>query len=182
LIGPDGNVVASNDDAGPATRNSEIVNLTLPEGRYTILATRFALSIGGTEGNYTLSINTTGRVVPTTVPVAGAATPTVATGTGLPTGFIQVTLIWNTNSDLRLLIRDPNGVSVFSDNRVPDNSGILDRLGNFKCENTTTTPLTYAYWPTNIRISGTYEVGVWMQDLCNEIFDVHADCPCGNRS
>jgi hypothetical protein len=67
-----------------------------------------------------------------------------------------------------LLIRDPNGVSVFSDNRVPDNSGILDRLGNFKCQNTTTTPLTYAYWPTNIRIPGTYEVGVWLQDLCNE--------------
>ncbi len=169
LIGPDGNVVASNDDASPTTRNAEIASLTLPEGRYTILATRFALSIGGTEGSYALSINTTGRVSPTAAAAGtGAATPTVAAGTGLPTGFIQVTLIWNTNSDLRLLIRDPNGVSVFSDNRVPDNSGILDRLGNFKCQSTTTTPLTYAYWPTNIRISGTYEIGVWLQDLCNE--------------
>jgi hypothetical protein len=167
LLGPDGNIIASNDDANANTRNAEIANQVLTAGRYTILATRFALAIGGTEGSYTLQIRTgTGTVTSATVTPTTAAAAATAT-TNLPTGPIQVTLIWNTRADLRLLIRDPNGRSVFSDNRTPDNSGILERLGNFRCENVTNTPLTYAYWPTNPPV-GTYEVGVWQESRCSD--------------
>src|SRR5262249_3230922 len=94
-----------------------------------------------------------------------AITPTSAQ---LPPGSIQIKLTWNSRADMRLLIRDPNGVSVFSDNTSPDNSGILDRTGNFKCNNTTTSPVTYAYWPTNLLPAGTYEVGVWLQSRCTD--------------
>ncbi|MCC7449724.1 MAG: PPC domain-containing protein [Anaerolineae bacterium] len=176
LLGPDGNIVASNDDANPDTRNAEINSVTLQAGRYIILATRFGLQIGGTEGNYTLSINTTGanptaRANPTAVPTTGAATQeaTSTAGGGLPAGSIEVRLTWNTRADLRLLVRDPNGRSVFSDARNPDNSGILDRLGNFLCQNTVTNPLTYAYWPTSVNPPvGTYEVSVWQESRCTD--------------
>lgn len=170
LLGPDGTIIASNDDANANTRNAEIANQTLTAGRYTILTTRFALAIGGTEGNYTLQIRTgTGTTTsPTATPtVAAAGTAAATAAANLPTGPIQVTLIWNTRADLRLLIRDPNGRSVFSDNRTPDNSGILERLGNFKCQNVTNTPLTYAYWPTNPPV-GTYEVSVWQESRCTD--------------
>ncbi|MEP7286844.1 MAG: PPC domain-containing protein [Chloroflexota bacterium] len=173
LLGTDGNIVASNDDASQNTRNSEIANQKLGEGRYTVIATRFALKIGGTEGGYSLNV-TSGRTavsnagtVPTLVPASTTAstTPTVAP---LPDGSIQISLTWNTKADLRLLIRDPAGVSVFSDNATPNNSGVLDRLGNFKCTNPTTSPVTYAYWPPDALIPGTYEVSVWLQDRCND--------------
>ncbi len=179
LLGPDGNIVASNDDAGPDTRNAQIGNVTLPEGRYTILATRFALQLGGTEGNYTLTINTAGAnptarpgsanptVAPTTAAATQAATST--SGSGLPAGSMEIRLTWNTRADLRLLIRDPNGRSVFSDARSPNDSGILDRLGNFRCQNTTTNPLTYAYWPTSVNPAvGTYEISVWQESRCTD--------------
>jgi hypothetical protein len=169
LLGPNGSTISTNDDANDTTRGAALVNQALGNGTYTIVATRFALAIGGTEGNYTLSIangrGTTTVSNPTAVPAATAAQTTSAT---LPTGSIEVTLIWNSHADLRLLIRDPAGRSVFSDNRQPESSGILERLGNFKCANTTTTPLTYAYWPTNELVTGTYEVGVWLQDRCGD--------------
>ncbi len=171
LLGPDGSIVASNDDMNDNTRDSQIVTQTLRAGRYTILATRFALQIGGTEGNYTLTIGN-GQATKTTGSAAtlvpNSKTATVVPAGSLPAGSIEITLAWNTRADLRLLIRDPNGLSVFSDNRTPDNSGILDRLGNFKCLNTTTSPLTYSYWPTNLLNPGTYEVGVWMQSRCTD--------------
>ncbi len=172
LLSPDGNIVASNDDASPTTRNSEISNQTLTEGRYTVIATRFALQIGGTEGNYTLTVST-GRTAPvaTLPPQANAATQ-AATGQAsgaLPRGSIEITLVWNSRADLRLLVRDPNGVSVFSDNRTPDNSGILEQMGNFKCQTQTATPVTYFYWPANQQPpAGTYEVGVWQDSRCRD--------------
>jgi hypothetical protein len=174
LVGANGQVITSNDDANNNTRNSQIVNQTLAAGRYTVIATRFALQNGGTEGNYALNVsngrtttnNTT--VIPTVAPLNNGTTSS-GTSASLPAGNITVALSWNTRADLRLLIRDPNGVSVFSDNTTPDNSGILDRLGNFKCQNVTSSPLTYAYWPTNQTLTpGTYEVGVWQQSRCTD--------------
>ncbi len=166
LLGSDSSMIATNDDANANTRDSQI-SQTLQAGKYTIIATRFALQIGGTEGNYTLTINTTGTTSGTgqTVPTA---TPATTTNNALPAGSIQITLLWNTRADMRLLIRDPNGQSIFSDNKQPTNSGILDRMGNFKCTDTTTTPVTYAYWPTRQVPQGTYEVGVWLQDKCTD--------------
>lgn len=178
LLGPDGSIISSNDDANADTRNSQISNQALAAGNYTIIATRFALQIGGTEGNYTLLIGN--QATTTTAPTAtlgtaaitssagATAVTTSGTSTSLPTGSIQVSLTWNTVADMRLLIRDPSGQSVFSDNRTPDNSGILDVLGNFKCLNTVSNPQTYAYWPNGLLPAGTYEVGVWLQSRCTD--------------
>jgi hypothetical protein len=169
LVGPDGAIVTSNDDANDSTRNSQILNFTLPRaGRYTIIATRFALAIGGTEGNYTLTVGNQATAAANNGNIAATAAPTAANSSALPTGSIEITLSWNTRADMRLLIRDPNGVSVFSDNRTPDNSGVLDRLGNFRCESTNSAPVTFAYWPTNFLTAGTYEVGVWLEDRCED--------------
>jgi hypothetical protein len=169
LLNENNNIVATNDDApGRDTRNSEIASQTLSEGRYTIIASRFALQFGGTEGNYTLSISTgsTSSANPTVAPTVAATAGTTDSG-GLPSGSIQITLSWNTRADLRLLVRDPNGRSVFSDNRTPADGGILERLGNFRCQTpVTTTPITYAYWPGTTAPAGTYEVSVWEESRC----------------
>ncbi len=170
LLAPDGSTLAFNDDAGPQTRNAEIANQQLAEGRYTIVATRFALQIGGTEGNYTLTISST-RAGATPIPLpttSGATQVATQTASGLPQGTIQVTLTWNTRADLRLLVRDPQGQSLFSDQQTTQNGGNLDQMGNFKCTKTTTTPVTYAHWSNSQPPAGTYEVGVWQDSRCQD--------------
>ncbi len=163
LLGPDGNIIASNNDANGRTLDAEIANETLQPGTYTIVATRFAQELGGTEGNYTLTIHTGTQSV---TRVAATTPPSSAIPTTLPSGSIEISLTWNSRADLRLLVRDPAGVSVYSDNTSPNNSGILDRMGNFRCTNATTSPVTYIYWPSNLLPPGTYEVNLWMQSRC----------------
>jgi hypothetical protein len=87
---------------------------------------------------------------------------------GLPAGSIQISLVWNNNADLRLLVRDPELRSLFSDNRQIASGGILAQQDNLNCENTTTSPATYAYWPIDQLPAGTYEVQIWMNNQCNE--------------
>jgi len=59
LIGPNGTVVAQNDDAVPGeNRNSLISNFTLPEdGQYIIIATHYGDRYGVTSGAYNLSLD-----------------------------------------------------------------------------------------------------------------------------
>lgn len=178
LLGPDRNVVASNDDASPETRDSRILNQRLPQdGTYLIVATRFGKNLGGTEGNYLLTISgltpaVAGEPLPTpSGPVAAVPTPIAAQAPavpGLPAGSIQVTLLWNNGADVRLLVRDPELRSLFSDNRQLPSGALLFQQDNLNCQNTTTTPITYAYWPLDTLPVGTYEVQVWMNNQCNE--------------
>ncbi len=180
LLGPDANVVASNDDANQNTRDSQITSQALPkEGRYTVVATRFAKNIGGTEGKYRLTI--TGLNAAAT-PVAGNPTPVgtavpaataAATESGvpignLPTGSIQIALLWDNRADVRLLVRDPSRQVLYSDKRQIPSGANMAQLSNLNCQNLTTTPLTYAYWPLNQLPAGTYEIQVWMNNQCNE--------------
>ncbi|MCC6976663.1 MAG: PPC domain-containing protein [Anaerolineae bacterium] len=174
LIDEQGNVVDSNDDANRQTRNARIENKTLPAtGRYRIVATRFGKNIGGTEGSYQLTV--TGAGSGTTAAVTpGAATTPVAQPTssgiiaGMPTGSINISLTWNNRADMRILVRDPQNRSLFSDVRQVTGGGILERIDNLNCQNLTTTPSTYAYWPNDPPLIGTYEVQVWMNNQCSE--------------
>lgn len=184
LLGPDSAVVASNDDASDQTRNSLIGNQRLPTaGRYIIIATRFGKDIGGTEGDYVLTISGLGAQVAVNPTPGGAALPTPvggatptqgvavsSLGSGLPAGIIEVGLLWDNRSDLRLLVRDPEKRALFSDVRQLPGGAALVQQSNLNCQNTTTAPTTYAYWPRSVRPSpGTYEIQVWLNNQCNEI-------------
>ncbi|HVO44201.1 MAG TPA: PPC domain-containing protein, partial [Aggregatilineales bacterium] len=178
LLDPGGNIIASNDDASPQTRNSAIVNQPInTDGRYTILTTRFALAIGGTEGNYTLRVklSTASASVRTATPAptipAGGATlgATVGAGALPPSNILTISLTWDSTADLRLLVRDPAGVSIFADAPQPSaTSGAMPVISNLGCKNTTTSPVTYVYWPEGTQlVAGLYEIGVWQQSSCD---------------
>lgn len=165
LLGPDRTPLANNDDAGE-TADSRITRNLVVDGTYTILATRYGLTIGGTEGEYTLTLTAAATA-------AGVATPTPATpettaAQALPQGAIEVKLEWTTNADLQLLVRDPNGDSVYDDAPVITSGGILAADGNVGCVETTTSPVSYIYWPLNRLLPGVYEVEVWYQNTCND--------------
>jgi uncharacterized protein YfaP (DUF2135 family) len=169
LLGPDNTMVASNDDFGDST-NSGLTYTLGADGTYTIIATRYALSIGGTQGDFTLSLTTGTAETPATtegtpIPAATEAT----TGTTLTPGSIEVTLTWPTNADLQLNVRDPNGDTVYDDEPEIASGGLLESVGNQNCTDTTNSPVSYIYWPANRSLqAGTYEVEVWYQDNCGD--------------
>src|SRR5690606_7901499 len=124
LYGPGNNVVATNEDASEETTDSAI-NATLTEdGTYVVIVSRYALSIGGTEGEYTLTVTETagggdgtdGTVTGTPVVIDGTPTDGGALAeVDVPAGSIEVALTWNSFADVQLLIRDPNGDAVYDD-------------------------------------------------------------------
>jgi hypothetical protein len=169
LLGPDDSVLVSNDDFGDST-NSSLERTLAVDGTYTVIATRYGLNIGGTEGEYTLALTSTAQALDT-----GNGGDTGDTGTGgtdaaveLPEGAIEVQLTWNTNADLQLQVRDPRGETVYDDVPIIQSGGILEEDGNVGCTNTTTEPVSYIYWPPNRLTPGTYEVEVWYQNTCND--------------
>ena len=98
LLGPDSTPLDSNDDI-PDSADARI-SRTLPvEGTYTVLAARYGLGIGGTEGEFTLTL--TAAEVGTEA-VTPQATTTVEGGQS--TGAIEVKLEWATNADVQLLV------------------------------------------------------------------------------
>lgn len=181
LLGPNGAILATNDDA-PNTTNSSLSQSVAVDGTYTVIATRYGLSIGGTEGEYNLSVtgaqsataaDTTGTGTGTVIatPIATAATGTGATTpavTALPDGAIEVKLEWATEADLQLQVRDPRGDTVFDDQPIITSGGELIADGNVRCENPTSSPVSYIYWPQNRLQPGTYEVEVWFQNTCDD--------------
>lgn len=170
LLGPNGALVASNDDrTDGGTTDSGLQIVLTADGTYTIIATRYGQSVGGTEGNYTLFVDVGTSTVLDDGSTTTDDTDTVTT-TELAAGSIQVTLQWFTDADLQLQVRDPNGDTVFDDEATIASGGILDqtRVGNRGCEPAAGTPTTYIYWPTTrIPPTGTYEVEVWYQDDCD---------------
>ena len=157
LVDASGNVVAYNDDALNAnTTNSEISNQTLvSDGLYTVVASRYGQEYGGTEGNFTITL--TG---------AEFSIPPALAGLELPAGSIEVSLLWNTNADLQLLVRDPSGNAVYDDIPFGNSGGVLEENGNVNCVETSTSPVSYIYWPADRLPPGTYEVEVWYQNQC----------------
>jgi hypothetical protein len=196
LLNPDGSELSRNDDRELGNTNSTITQVLPASGVYTIVATRYGQSIGGTEGNFNLNLSLTlaGAISssPTvsTTPVAPTGNDTVATGTdttatagtdttaittsstrpaNLPAGSVEVILTWNSTADLQLLVRDPAGASIFDDTPNAPSGGILASAGNVGCTATATnTPVSYVYWPTSRLPRGLYEVEVWYQNTCND--------------
>lgn len=158
IVGPNGNLVQVNDDDGQST-NSQINNLTLINpGLHYIVVTRYGKDIGGTEGQYELTVSGSENVV----------SPVIAE-LNLPQGDIGVSLIWETNADLQLLVRNPLGGVVFDDVPEGGTGGILQLDGNVNCTVATTSPpASYIYWPFGLARPGVYEVEVWYQNTCND--------------
>ncbi len=171
LLNESGQVVTQNDDADDTTLNSQIVNQVLDlGGTYTLVATRYGQAIGGTEGEFVLTLSgatTTG----------GAAAPIV--GQTVPDGIIEVSLVWDTNADLQLLVRDPVGDAVFDDDPTIGSGGQLVLDGNANCE-IAENPASYIIWPEGQRVrSGTYEIEVWYQNNCTDTTPVGATLTVG---
>lgn len=176
LLGPDGRLVADNDDRPEGGSTDSLIQITAPStGTYTLIASRYAQVIGGTEGRYTLFID-----VSTPVVDAGdteTTIPTPSSTTVQPNGNIEVTLQWFTKADMQLQVRDPSGATVFDDVPTIASGGILDQnfVGNRGCVTSTLpSPTYYIYWPTNrVAPVGTYEVEVWFQNDCNDTSPVN---------
>lgn len=176
LLGPDGRLVADNDDRPEGGSTDSLIQITAPStGTYTLIASRYAQVIGGTEGRYTLFID-----VSTPVVDAGdteTTIPTPSSTTVQPNGNIEVTLQWFTRADMQLQVRDPSGTTVFDDVPTIASGGILDQnfVGNRGCVTSTLpSPTYYIYWPTNrVAPVGTYEVEVWFQNDCSDTSPVN---------
>ncbi len=158
LLGPNGNVLYSNDDRAFDTTDSALSNVRLAvNGNYTVIVTRYGQDIGGTEGNFDVLLSGPSGDIP----------PEVA-ALNLPEGDIEITLLWNTNADLQLLVRDPALDSVFDDTPSIPSGGRLAAAGNVNCTPTDAESVSYIYWPTGFLRAGTYEVDVWYQNECND--------------
>ncbi|MCS7071933.1 MAG: PPC domain-containing protein, partial [Anaerolinea sp.] len=157
LLDSNGNIVRSNDDRERGNTDSLIADALVPSaGVYTIVVTRYAKAIGGTEGNYVLSLT----AQPSELPEEFAS---------LPRGSIEVRLLWRTNADLQLLVRDPAGSAVFDDVPQIRSGGVLAAQGNVNCRISEGTPFSYIYWPQQIPPRpGSYEIEVWFQNQCGD--------------
>ena len=163
LLESDGDVLAANDDlVDGSSTDSEIVDFRLlADGEYRIVATRYGMEPGGTEGHYEILLSgTEGEPLPDSVTA------------DLPRGDLAIALTWNSNADLQLLVRDPAGNSVFDDTPQVASGGRLAAAGNVGCSGTGGTPLSYVYWPEGTLTAGLYEVEVWYQNLCNDVAPV----------
>jgi hypothetical protein len=184
LLGPGGNQIASNDDRDDTTINSSITQQIAEGGAFTVVATRYGETIGGTEGDFTLSVtrgaapvaaagtNDDGTTTDTVVVTATPQTSDVASVSdgavrpdGLPSGAVEIVLTGTTTADVQLLVRDPAGASIYDDFPSASSGGILDQNGNARCAGLAA-PVSYVYWPTSRLPRGNYEIEVWYQDNC----------------
>ncbi|MBN1679997.1 MAG: hypothetical protein JW966_06870 [Anaerolineae bacterium] len=171
LLGPDQTPLISNDDDGETT-NAAITRELATNGTYTIIATRYGLNIGGTEGDYVLTLST-GAGETETPAVAADTAEVTAEAIELSEGAIEITLSWLTNADLQLQVRDPSGETVYDDLTQIRSGGTLEADGNRNCEETTASPVSYIYWPPNRLTPGIYEVEVWYQSNCEDTTPVN---------
>lgn len=167
VFDPNGQIVADNDDivAGNVT-DSAINNPPLRlavDGTYTVMATRYGKEFGGTAGQYELVMSSQGADLPQDI-----------IDLGLETGDVQVTLVWNSNHDLQLLVRDPAGVAVFEDFPTINSGGRMTQQGNVNCVAPLVTPVSHIYWPTGLGRGGNYEIEIWHQNNCNDTRPVTA--------
>lgn len=163
LFDASGTIIADNDDVDSPRDTNSVISTRLPSaGTYTVFASRYGKDVGGTEGTYTLLV--------------GEQAAERATNLNLPTGDIEVTLTWNTNADLQLLVRDPFGDSVYDDQESVRSGGLLTATGNRNCVTTVTPPPVYhIYWPSGTLDIGSYEIEVWYQSECGDTRPVTFD-------
>ncbi|HRF96899.1 MAG TPA: PPC domain-containing protein, partial [Aggregatilineales bacterium] len=151
-----GTIIADNDDVNSPVDTNSAISTRLPsDGTYTVFASRYGKNVGGTEGTYTLLV--------------AEEAPERAVNLNLPTGDIEVTLTWDTNADLQLLVRDPFGDSVYDDATSVRSGGLLTATGNKNCITAITPPPVYhIYWPSGTKDIGSYELEIWYQSECND--------------
>ncbi len=157
LLDSQGNLITFNDDLGVGITDSSISAVLLPStGTYYVVVSRYAKDIGGTEGEYTVTV---------TEQTTNLSDAFLA----LPDGNLEVLLLWNTNADLQLLVRDASGDSVYDDIPRVASGGQLAAQGNVNCTVSNGTPFSYIYWPPERQPRpGSYEVEVWFQSECND--------------
>lgn len=164
LLDSAGNIIAFNDDQSVGITDSLIQNVLLPNnGTYTIVATRYAKALGGTEGDFELSVYQDTAQIPEAF-------------TSLPRGTLEFRLLWSTNADLQLLVRDPSGEAIYDDNLIAASGGQLAAQGNINCRTAEAggAPYSYLLWPANVTPRpGTYEVEVWYQNDCADTTPVN---------
>jgi hypothetical protein len=163
IVDAAGNLVRFNDDFAAGSTDAQIQNwLTSASGEYILFVTRYGKVDGATEGNYVLTTGTSQITLPTEFGE-------------LPTGSLQVLLLWSGATDLQLLLRDPAGDAVFDDVPQIGSGGILAANGNVNCRAPIgSTPYSYIYYPETIQPRpGTYEVEVWFQNNCNDLGPVN---------
>ena len=157
LYDPNGNLVAANDDVDDVT-NSAIRLRTLPVGgTYTVIASRYGRDLGGTEGNFNLTLSQ-----------QSSETVSELAALNLPSGDVEVSLLWSTAADLQLLVRDPRGNSVYDDFPTTAYGASLALAGNVGCSSDLESPVSHIYWPSGSAIPGWYEVEIWYQDTCGD--------------
>lgn len=164
LLDPNGNQVSVNDDRAFGITDSAITNVALLlNGTYSVIATRYGQLIGGTEGEYTLTLGGVSTA-------ADTQTAVIPIFPDLPRGSVEVSLQWSTGADLQLLVRDPQGDSVYDDQpRLATSGATLAANGNVNCQPTGSAPLSYIYWPAErLPNAGPYEIQVWYQNACND--------------
>jgi hypothetical protein len=164
MLDPNGNLVGSNDDTTQGVTDSLIPNLSLVlAGEYTVIATRYGMAIGGTEGEYTLTLSGALDLTDTQTTTLAPDLP------NLPNGSVEVSLQWSTGADLQLLVRDPQGAAVYDDEPTSPSGGVLAAQGNVNCTPAAGSPVSYIYW-TEGRLppAGPYEIEVQYQNQCND--------------
>ncbi|MEO1590237.1 MAG: hypothetical protein AAFU71_02980 [Cyanobacteria bacterium J06632_22] len=86
----------------------------------------------------------------------------------LQTGDIQVTLRWQTEDDLDLVVVDPSGATVSYVNPSVSSGGQLDVDANAFCENTGFSPVENIFWPAGGAPAGDYSALVVLSIPCGE--------------
>ncbi|MDA0268163.1 MAG: pre-peptidase C-terminal domain-containing protein, partial [Cyanobacteria bacterium] len=139
LLGPDGSLIAENDDISSGNLNSQIV-VTLPtNGVYTIVTNGYD---SASLGRYDLTVTT-----------------------ALGTGDLQITLSWNSIDDLDLVVMDPEGNLVSFETPRIASGGQLDVDANSLCQGVTSRPVENVFWP-NGAPGGEYQVFVSLYSRC----------------
>ena len=158
VIDAQGRLVRENDDSAQGITNSLISSMLAPAaGEYRIVVSRYAKQIGATEGEYQVTLSASGLDLPADF------------SANIVPGSLQMILLWDTDADLQLLVRDPAGDAVFDD--VPNirSGGTLAASGNVNCRQVEGAPYSYVYWPQDVPPRpGSYEVEVWYQNACND--------------
>ncbi|MDI2125163.1 DUF6777 domain-containing protein [Yinghuangia seranimata] len=105
----------------------------------------------------------------------GAAPPTGAAPTGplsvpptvsLGSGDIQVTLLWNGDSDIDLHVIDPAGEEIYFNHKTSASRGTLDHDDIPGCGSLPTTHVENVFWPSGAAPSGTYKAFVLNFGAC----------------
>lgn len=168
LVDPNGNIVDSNDDREVGNTNSSISNFSvILAGDYVVVATRYGQALGGTEGDYALTLSGAVSATATGTQTVNIQVPVFDT---VPRGSVEVSLQWSTSADIQLLVRDPQGNPIYDGQPTSSIGGAIASTGNDSCVLATDgAPLTYIYWPEGrLPTAGPYEIEVLYQNNCND--------------